>query len=135
MNLEKKKNMAARALGVGKARIAFNQTRLAEIKEAITKQDIRDLQVAGAIFVKEVLGRKKVVKRKSRRRRGSIRQQPQQNKRKYMILTRKLRAYIGELRSHEKITEAQYQTIRKQIKASIFKSKNHLKETITGKKI
>ncbi len=135
MNLGKKKILAAKALGVGSARIAFNQARLADIKEAITKQDIRDLHEAGAIFVKEILGRKKVEKRKSRRRRGSIRQQPQQNKRKYMLLTRKLRSYISELRDHETITEEQYQRIRKQIKASIYKSKNHLKETITGKKL
>ena len=47
MNLSKKKALAARTLNVGKARILFNVQRLGEIKEAITKQDIRDLHKEG----------------------------------------------------------------------------------------
>ena len=43
MNLEKKKALAAKILHVGKERIVFNSERLAEIKESITRQDIRDL--------------------------------------------------------------------------------------------
>ncbi len=43
MNLRTKKELAAKALKVGKERIVFVEARLDEIKEAITKQDMRDL--------------------------------------------------------------------------------------------
>ena len=43
MKLDKKKTIAARVLNVGKDRVWFNPERLQEIKEAITRQDIKDL--------------------------------------------------------------------------------------------
>ena len=57
MNLKKKKELAARTLKVGKGRIMFVDARLEDIKEALTKQDVRDLKEDGAIVVKEVKGR------------------------------------------------------------------------------
>ena len=59
MKLENKKALVARALNVGKGRIIFNRKRLPEIKEAITKQDIKDLKSDGAIHDKEKAGKKK----------------------------------------------------------------------------
>jgi ribosomal protein L19E len=70
MNLAKKKLLASRALNVGVHRLVFNNSRLSEINEAITKQDIRDLLVSGAIHIKVITGVKKKVKRKTRRRQG-----------------------------------------------------------------
>ena len=60
MNLSKKKSLAVKTLKVGKDRIVFLKPRLDEIKEAITKQDIRELQKEGAIIVKGIKGRKRV---------------------------------------------------------------------------
>ena len=54
MNLAKKKSLAARVFGVGKSRVVFAKSRLNEIKEAITKQDIRDLKKDGAITILEI---------------------------------------------------------------------------------
>ena len=71
MNLSKKKALAARTLDVGKGRILFNMQGLDEIKEAITKQDIRDLHKEGIISIKEIKGRKTLVRRKTRKRMGS----------------------------------------------------------------
>ena len=68
MNLKKKKELAAKALGVGKNRVCFNPEGLSEIKEAITKQDIKDLYEAGAITIKPNSGRKIHEKRKTKRR-------------------------------------------------------------------
>lgn len=132
MNLEKKKTLAAKTLGVGKERIIFNTERFSEIKEAITKQDIRDLYSSHAIFVKDIHGRRTIVKRKNRRRKGSIRKMPKKSKRKYIVLTRKLRAYLFELRRKELLAQSQYLKLRKQIKAGMFKDKNHFKEFIAG---
>ena len=130
MKLNKKKELAAKTLEVGKGRIVFNIHRLNDIKDAITKQDIRGLYNDGAILIREIHGSKTKVKRKTRRRAGSIRKIPGNKKRKYIILTRKLRAYLFELRKAEKITEEQYQKLRKEIRASAFRSKAHMKERL-----
>ncbi len=132
MNLGKKKTLAAKTLGVGKERIMFNQERLNEIKEAITKQDIRDLYAGRAIFIKEISGRKVLKPKKNRRRKGSVRKNPKADKEKYMIITRKLRAHLFELRRKGLLERPRYLKLRKQIRAGIFKSKGHLKEHLAG---
>ncbi|MCX8158685.1 MAG: hypothetical protein N3D20_00085 [Candidatus Pacearchaeota archaeon] len=130
MNLKKKKIFAAKVLKVGKDRILFNKERLADIKEALTRQDILDLLNDGAILIREIKGRKKIVKRKTRRRKGSIRKSPKNKKRKYVLMVRNLRSYIKQLKKQGKITKEQYYKLRKEIRASLFKDKAHLKERI-----
>ena len=71
-NLDKKKRLAAKVFNVGIERICFDVERLSEIKEAITKQDIKDLFSAGAITIKEISGRRTNVKRKTKRGPGKI---------------------------------------------------------------
>ena len=132
MNLKKKKQLAANTFGVGKERVIFNTLRLDEIKEAITKQDMRDLLASGAISIKEIRGLHKTKKSKSRRRAGSVKKKPKNSKRKYVILTRALRYYISELRKQKKITEEKYQALRADIKNRLYESKSHLKEKLTS---
>lgn len=132
MNLRKKKLLTAAALGVGVHRIIFNRERLAEIKEAITKQDIRDLQAGGAIAIREVRGRRTHLLRKNRRRAGSIRHKHRPGKREYVTRTRKLRAYLKEIRKQGKISASHYHTARKYIKASVYRTKAHMKEHIAS---
>lgn len=133
MDLSKKKALAARTLGVGVGRIRFNMNNINEIKEAITKQDIRDLTVAKAIFVQDVRGRKVNAPRK-RRRAGSVRMRPNNRKREYIILTRKLRAYLSEIRKHGTINNDEFNSLRKGIRSKNFRNKAHLKEVIALKK-
>ncbi|MEK6928053.1 MAG: 50S ribosomal protein L19e [Nanoarchaeota archaeon] len=128
MKLDKKKALAMSTLGIGKDRVVFNTQRLDEIKEAITKQDIRDLVVSGAIIIRDIKGRRTVVKRTTRRRAGSVKMKVNHGKKIYMIITRKLRAYAKELLDQEKITKEKYLKLRQQIKAHAFKSKAHFKE-------
>ena len=130
MKLENKKELASKTLGVGKGRIVFNTQRLNEIKEAITKQDIRDLFNDGAILIREIKGGKKVERRKLRRRAGSIRKVVNQRKINYMVMTRKLRSYVKELLGHEKLSKDQFLMLRKEIKTSVFKSKADIKDRI-----
>ena len=72
MQLTKKKNLAAKVLKVGRGRIIFAKEHLLEIKEAITRMDILDLYKNGTIQIREVNGRKKVIRRKNRRKVGKI---------------------------------------------------------------
>lgn len=133
MNLEKVKALASKALGVGKGRIVLNTARLSDIKEVMTRQDIKDLVAEGAINILDVKGRMTKHSRKTRRRAGSIRKKVGGKKAAYIILTRKLRTHLSELRKQEKLSEDLFWKLRKEIKARAFKTKAHLKERLAMK--
>lgn len=130
MNLKKKKELAKKTLKVSKKRIIFLAPRLNEIKDAITKQDIKELQKEGAIVINPPKGRRKIEKRKRKRGVGKIKKKVNKRKRNYVILTRKLRKYISELQKRGKISKKETTEIRKKIRNKIFRSKLHLKEQI-----
>lgn len=130
MNLAKKKDLAAKVLKVGKNRIVFVEEHLGEIKEAISRMDILDLHKSGAILIKEVNGRKKIVKRKHRRRTGKIKKKVNGRKQEYVIITRKLRKFVRGLVRVGAVDKEKNRELRKQIKARKFKSKRHLKENL-----
>jgi|SRR3989338_1263108 len=130
MNLRSKKELASRTLKVGKGRIVFIDSRKSEIKEAITKQDIRDLAVSGAIIIKNIKGRKKIAGRK-RRGVGGIRQKVNERKKRYVIITRKLRNYLKGSSAH--LSKEDIKKIRKKIKNREFKNKLDIKKYIENK--
>lgn len=131
MNLRKKKELASRTLGIGKDRVIFVKSRLDEIKEAITKQDIRDLIADRAILVKNISGRMHKVKNRSKSA-GNIRKKVRTRKRDYVIITKKLREYIKELKNQGRLSKEKIEEIRKKIRNRIFRSKANLKEYIGG---
>jgi large subunit ribosomal protein L19e len=127
MDLNKKKELAARTLKVGKQRIFFVPSRLEEIKEAMTKQDIRDLHKEKVILVKEIKGRRTRKKKKNKKGDGNKKKNVNRKKETYMALTRKLRKYLKDLRSQGKISKEESKEIRKKIRNRIYKNKAHLK--------
>ncbi len=131
MNLRKKKTLAAKAIKVGKKRIIFLTPRLEEVKEAITKQNIKDLQKEGAILIKPVKGRKKVIKRKKRGV-GKIKKKINKRKTEYATMTRKLRKSVAELKRTKSLNLEQVKDIRNKIRNKFLKNKNHLKENLGG---
>ena len=131
MNLRKKKTLAAKALKVGEKRIVFLTPRLDEIKEAITRQDIKDLQKEGAIIIKAVKGRKKIKKRKKKGV-GKTKKKVNVRKKEYATLTRKLRKHVAELKKTGNLNQEQVKDIRKKIRNKFFNSKAHLKKQIGG---
>jgi large subunit ribosomal protein L19e len=132
MQLNKKKELAAKVLKVGKDRITFTVESLGEIKEAITRQDILDLKNAGSITIKDVKGRRKIVRRKHRRGIGKVKKKVNTRKQDYVKLTRKLRTYTKALLRMDEISKDKYRTVRKMIRAKKFKSKRHLSESVGG---
>src|SRR3989338_5611407 len=96
MKLEKKKSLAARTLNVGEGRIVLNVERLQELKEK------------RAIIKKEKKGRRKVERRKTRRREGSIKKKVKTKKQDYVKLTRKLRTYLANLKNQKKISKENF---------------------------
>ena len=132
--LRKRKALASKVLGVGKNKIIFDSSKLPEIKEAITKQDIRDLYDAGIIMIRESRGTKKKIKRTTKRGPGKMKRKVKPGKREYVIITRKLRGYVSELKTQGKLNQNEFENIRKKIKARAFKNKAHLKEHLEAKK-
>jgi len=130
MQLAKKKSLATKVLKAGKNRIVFALGRENEIKEAITRQDILDLYNSGAIIIKEVLGRRRKIRKKRRRKTGSIRKKVKSEKKDYIVLVRKLRRGAKELLNRKKIDREKYKKIRQMIKAQKFKSNRHLNESL-----
>ncbi len=121
MKLENKKELASRTLNIGKERIVFDRSRLDEIKEAITRQDIFDLVEEKAIKIKEKKGKKKIVKRKTRKREGKIKKRVQTRKQDYVRRVRKLRSYLKKLKDEKKVDKDQYKTLRNKIRQSEVK--------------
>ena len=130
MNLRNKKKLIARVLKVGTDRIILESARKEEIKEAITRQDIRDLKKEGVIKLKPISGRRRNVKRKTKRRGGSIKRKVKRKKQEYVIMTRRLRQYLNTLKKKNKITTKEYHDLRKRIKAREIKTVSNLKEIV-----
>ncbi len=128
MNLNKKKELAAKTLGVGKGRLQFKQENLNEIKEAITRQDIKQLNQEGIIAIKPIKGRKKNVTRKHRRGPGKIKIKVNKRKQEYVKITRKLRAYAMSLRERGVLERELYKKIRNKIRMREFRSKAGMKD-------
>jgi large subunit ribosomal protein L19e len=131
MNLGGKKGLASRTLGVGKDRIIFIKTE--EVKEAITKQDIRDMLSSGAIILRENRGRRRQEKKRFRGM-GNVKKKLNTRKEDYVKLTRKLREYAKQLLLQEKINKEQFRKLRKEIKSKMFRSKAHFKELLEQNK-
>ncbi|MFH0832051.1 MAG: 50S ribosomal protein L19e [archaeon] len=132
MKLDKKKQLAANVLGVGNERVWFNPARLDEIKEAITRQDIKDLKNDGAIKIKQITGRKRNVKRKLRRGPGK-KKKVVRDKMEYVLKIRKMRAYIKRLRQAGKLDSVEYNKLRRHAKSGVFTDLRHLKSHAAGK--
>jgi large subunit ribosomal protein L19e len=133
MNLKKKKELAAKTLGVGKNKIVFVKSRLEEIKDAITKQDIRDLYDGKAILIRQATGRKTSDKKRKRKSIGNTRKKIKNSKQKYIILTRKLRRHLKE--QNKNISDAQIKEAKKKIKNKEFRNKSNFNEYLKGFKI
>jgi large subunit ribosomal protein L19e len=132
MNLKKKKLLAMRTFGVGEKRVMFLEPRLDEIKEALTKQDMRDLLKDGAIVIKPIKGRKRIEKKKRSRSTGNVRKKVNKRKQEYVAITRKLRKYLYEIES--KLTKKEKDDLRKKIRNRFFASKSEFKNYLAGVK-
>jgi large subunit ribosomal protein L19e len=135
MNLKKKKELAAKTLGVGKNRISFSPDGLAEIKEAITKQDIKTLREEGIITIKPIKGRRKIQKRNRRKGPGKIKMKIKHRKQTYVKITRKLRKHLKLLKNENVIDRELYYELRRKIKMRTFRNLSHLKEYLASLKV
>ena len=130
MNLSKKRKLSAKVLGVGVNRIIFNNERLEEIKEAITRNDILDLYKNKVIGIKQIKGTRRAEKIKRKIGVGNIRKKIVNRKRDYARNVRKLRNYLKKLKTDEKINKDRYYDLRKKIKQNAYKNIKQLAKDI-----
>lgn len=136
------RRIAAQILKVGENRIWINPDRLSDIKEAITKEDVRALIKEGAIKARAERGIsrgrfRKVLKQKRKgMRKGAGRKEGKRSGRRWgkpvwMKKVRLLRKLLAEHKA--KLSFESYWKIRKTIKAGAIKDKKHLVELIKEK--
>lgn len=137
MNLKLQKKLASRVSKVGLGKVCLDSDAREELKEAITKEDIRTLIDEGVIKIKSKSGVSRVrakakdsQKRKGRRkgqgkRKGkkSARIDP---KRKWINQVRSQRELLKSLKEKDQIKEKYYREIYTKIKGNFFRSKRHL---------
>ena len=137
-SLELQKRLAASVLNCSRKRVWFDPERLSEIKEAITKFDIRNLVKKGAIArvpprgVSRVRARKIQAQKRKERRKGhgsrkgtaSARLKP---KSFWIRAVRAQRELLRRLRDRGVISKRDFRTIYEKIKGGFFRSVRHIK--------
>ena len=138
MKLTSHKRIAADILKCSTSRIYFDTEHLEEIKEAITKQDMRELINANIVQKKQIKGisraranKNLVQKRKGRRQgpasRGGKRTARLPKKEAWMAKVRVQRRFLKELKDKEIITKQIYRDLYLKSKGGFFRSVRHIK--------
>ncbi|MEK6841491.1 MAG: 50S ribosomal protein L19e [Nanoarchaeota archaeon] len=137
MNLRNKKRIAKSLFNVGNERIWIDPNKLKEVKEAITKKDIKNLVKQGIIFIKKKHGQSKFRIRKARlqirkgRGKGIGSRKGAANARlsrklQWMIKIRNQKDLLKSLRSKSLISKRTYRLLYKKAKGGFFRSKRHI---------
>ncbi|MCX6709754.1 MAG: 50S ribosomal protein L19e [Candidatus Woesearchaeota archaeon] len=138
MDLKVQKRIAAEILKRSPKRVWFDSERLDEIKEAITKGDIRALISSGAIVKKQAKGvsrgRARAIlsqKRKGRQRnKGSVKGRftaRLPGKKAWMNKVRLQRELLKELKENGAIDRKTFRELYLKSKGGLFRSKRHMK--------
>ncbi len=133
MNVSHQKKLIARAIGIGKERVKIDPEKLADIKEAITKADLRSLISSGAIKIKQKTGHSKSRSRKIKIQKGKGRRKGQGTRKGrrtarlpkkafWMLKTRSQREFIKSLKERKLITKQTYRDLYHKIKSNRFRS-------------
>jgi len=146
MKLKLQKKLAASVLKCGKKRISLDTDRLEDIKEAITKADIRSLISEGGIkkkpvkSVSKVRARKIAVQKRKGRRKGVGKRKGKKTARlskkaAWIDRIRTQRKLLKELKIKSIITSLVYQQLYMKSKGGFFRSKRHIKLYIEEHKL
>ncbi|MEM2869377.1 MAG: 50S ribosomal protein L19e [Thermoplasmata archaeon] len=137
MDLFNQKRIAADILKCGLGRVRLDPTRLEDISEAVTREDIRRLIASGAIKARKKLGTSRVraryraAQRKKGRRRGHGHRKGGANaryprKQRWIDRIRPIRRRLRELRDKGFIDSSSYRTLYRQAKGGMFHNRAHL---------
>jgi large subunit ribosomal protein L19e len=137
MDLKNKKRLASQILKCSPKRIKFDESRLEEIKEAITNNDIRSLIKDSAIIKENARGnsrvrsnRNKAQKKKGKQKghgsRKGKRTARLNGKLEWMNKVRAQRKLIRKLKETGKLNVTDYHEIYLKVKGGFFRSRRHI---------
>jgi large subunit ribosomal protein L19e len=138
MNLSVQTRLAASILHCSPRRVIFDPDRLEEIKEVITKADLRSLINDGAIRklaeqgTSRVRARVRLVQRRkgrqsgqgSRKGKSGTHKEPKSD---WIMRIRIQREFVHRLSDHESITRETRQDVLRKCKGGFFRSTRHIK--------
>ena len=138
MRLKNQKKLAALILKVSPKRIYLDPSKSSEIKEAITKSDIKGLIRNEVIKVKPKRGisrsrvRKNIIQKRKGRRKGKGSRKGDKTsrlpkKRLWINKIRIQREFIKNLNKKNYLTKKDYRMLYFKIKGGFFRSRNHIK--------
>ena len=138
MNLKSKRRMIARLFGVGVARVRFNPERQEEVKEAITRGDLRGLlgQRVVSLDQKQGVSRARVRKRNIQKRKGLRQGQGKRKgrhtarlpqKKAWMLKVRAQRIFLKDLKEKGLISTTHFRQVYQRSKGGFFRSRRHVK--------
>ena len=143
-SLSMQKRLASEILKAGKSRVRFVEDRLDEVKEAITREDIKSLINKGAITVvkKKGVSRSRVKKhhlqkKKGRRsgpgKRKGTKKARNPKKKVWINKIRPQRRLIKDLKKKGRLTTRRLRKLYNLSKGGFFRSKKHLRLYIKKK--
>ncbi len=138
MILTIQRRLAAQVMDIGLDRVWFDTERLEEVKESITRADIRRLISDGAIREKPKIGISKARTRKAKeqkrkgRQKGSGAKKGKKTARTgkkelWVIKIRLQRKFLKLLKEKEIIEQKIYSNLMRKAKGGFFRSKRHIK--------
>ena len=146
MMLNVQKRMSAQVLGCSPKRVVFDTERLADIKEAITKADLRNLIEQGVIRklpargvsrsrARAALVQKRKDKRKGQGSRKGAAGARTSRKKSWVNRVRLQRRYLKGLKSANIVGQAESVDVYRKIKGGFFRSKRHMELYLAEKGI
>ena len=136
--MDVQRRLAAQILKCGENRITFNHDRISEIKEAITKADIRQLINNGLILKRRLRNTSKFWARRRKEQKSKSKQKGPGSrkgkktarlppKRVWINKIRLQRKYLKSLMSGKSISSLEYHDLYMKSKGGFFRSIRHLK--------
>ncbi|MFT4297566.1 MAG: 50S ribosomal protein L19e [Candidatus Woesearchaeota archaeon] len=137
-NLKLQRRLAAQILKCAPEKVLFNTDDFSEVKESITKADIKGLIGSGIIGKKHsnassrARARKNLVQKRKGLKKGHGSRKGTANARskkkdEWICRIRKQRSLLKLLKEKEMITKKIYQTLANKAKGGFFRSERHLK--------
>ena len=138
MKLTIQKRLAAQILKCSQYKVVFDSSKLKDIKEAITKSDIKTLIANKVIWIKPLRStsrgraRKIAAQKRKGRRKGEGKKKGKfsariSKKEAWKTTIRPQRNLLKELRDKKIITKKDYQNLYRKAKGGFFRSRRHIK--------
>jgi len=138
MKLSVQKRLAASVLKCSKKRVQFVPERLPDIKEAITKADIRGLISEGLVIKEQKKGVSRFrARHKAAQRRKGLQRGPGKRKGKKTAIVSRKQSWMAKIRAQRKLIKelkeknivdaAAYKNLYRKSKGGFFRNKRHIK--------